>query len=320
MAKELGKYNVRNSPDPPASRLHVFADAEQLGRRLARSVGLGCARVGVHTFPDGESLVRIQPPAGRHAVLVRSLYDPNAKLVETLLAADALRRAGAQQVTLITPYLPYMRQDTVFRPGEPISQHVIGRCLGRAFDRVLTVEAHLHRIRRLRDVIPGRAQSLSAASAVADWIQHTAPHSLVVGPDSESEPWVRAIAQKAHTTWVIGTKNRLGDRRVQITFPTLPACRRVVIVDDIASSGETLAVAAQELRRQGVPAVDAVVVHAIFAPKALDRIRAAGIGRIVSSDTIPHSTNGLSVVSVLAAALKKIVEGDANVPDQTCPD
>jgi ribose-phosphate pyrophosphokinase len=305
---KMMKNLVRHSPsEPPAARLHVFADSEQFGRRLARTLGLGCARVGVHMFPDGESLVRIRPPAGQHAILVRSLHDPNPKLLETLLAADALRRADAQQVTLIAPYLPYMRQDRIFRPGEPISQHVIGSCLGQAFDRVLTIEAHLHRITRLSDVIPGRAQSLSAAPVLAEWIQRTVPHSLLVGPDAESEPWVRAIAQKAQTQWVIGTKERLGDRKVRITFPGLPVCEHAVIVDDIASSGETLAVAAQELRRQGVPSVDAVVVHAIFAPQALSRIRAAGIDRIISGDSIPHPTNGLSVIPVFATALKKIV-------------
>lgn len=315
------KNLVGHSPsEPPAARLHVFADSEQFGRRLARTLGLGCARVSVHMFPDAESLVRIRPPAGQHAILVRSLHDPNPKLVETLLAADALRRAGARQVSLIAPYLPYMRQDRVFHPGEPISQHVIGTCLGQAFERVLTIEAHLHRITRLSDVIPGHAQSLSAAPAFAKWIQRTAPHSLLVGPDAESEPWVRAIARKAQTRWVIGTKERLGDRKVRIRFPRLPACRGAVIVDDIASSGETLAVAAQELQRQGIPSVDALVVHALFAPQALSRICAAGIGRIVSSDTIPHPTNGLSVVPVFATALRRIVKGVADVPDQACSD
>jgi ribose-phosphate pyrophosphokinase len=132
-------------------RIHAFADTAQFARQLARAVQGDYAQVTVHRFPDGESLVRIQPPAGVHAVLVRSLHHPNAKLVETLLAADALRRAGAQCVTLIAPYLPYMRQDTVFTPGEPISQRVVGTCLGRAFDRVVTVEAHLHRVHHLGD-------------------------------------------------------------------------------------------------------------------------------------------------------------------------
>ena len=113
-----------------AGRLHVFADTMRFGRALARASGRTYTAVRVHRFPDGESLVRVAPPT-RHAILVRSLHEPNAKLVEVLLAADALRRAGARRVTLVSPYLPYMRQDAVFAPGEPISQRVIGR-LARA--------------------------------------------------------------------------------------------------------------------------------------------------------------------------------------------
>ena len=106
---------------------------------------------------------------GVEAILVQSFNDPDRKLMPALLAADALRRAGASRVTLVAPYLAYMRQDRVFRSGEPISQRVFGQCLGRAFDRVLTVEAHLHRTHRLSDVT-GRARSLSAAPAIARWL------------------------------------------------------------------------------------------------------------------------------------------------------
>jgi ribose-phosphate pyrophosphokinase len=263
--------------------------------------------VEVHRFPDGESLVRIRPPAGACAILVRSLYDPNVKLVETLLAADALRRAGAQQVILVAPYLPYMRQDTVFAPGEPISQRVIGECLGRAFDRVLTIEAHLHRVRQLHDVVPCQAQSLSATPALAAWLRRSRERCLVVGPDEESEPWVRAIAQEAQIPWVVGKKERRGDRRVQIHFPTLPSYSRAVIIDDIASSGATLAAAARALRRQGIPVVDALVVHAIFAPGALTRIRAAGVRRMLSCDTVPHPTNTIRSAPLVAAVLQATI-------------
>jgi ribose-phosphate pyrophosphokinase len=286
-----------------SARLHVFPDSARLGIQVARDAGLGVARVVVHRFPDGESLVRVRPPSGRHAILVRSLHDPNAKLVETMLAADALRRAGARRVTLIAPYLPYMRQDAVFAPGQPISQRVIGACLGQAFDAVLTLEAHLHRTRRLTDVVPGRGRSLSAAPALARWIRRAAPGCLVVGPDEESEPCIRAIARAAGTPWVVGRKQRLSDHRVHIRFPPLPATLRAVVVDDIASSGGTIAMAARALHRRGVAAVDALVVHAIFAPGALTRIRRAGVRRVLSCDTVPHRTNAIRTAPVLAAAL-----------------
>jgi ribose-phosphate pyrophosphokinase len=291
----------------PALRVHGFSDSLRFAERLARAARAGLARVRVHRFPDGETLPRIAAPPGVHAVLVRSLHDPNPKIVEALLAADALRRAGARRVTLVAPYLPYMRQDRVFAAGEPVSQRVIARCLGGGFDRVLTLEAHLHRTRRLSDVFPGGARSLPAAPALAAWVRRAARGALVVGPDEESAPWIRAIARQAGAPWTVGEKTRRGDRAVAVRFPRLPERppAGAVIVDDIASSGATLAAAARALGRRGVAVVDAIVVHAIFAPGALARIRAAGVRRVVSCDTIPHSTNAIPVAPLLASALRR---------------
>ena len=132
--------------------VHALRDSARFARRLARSLNASFAAVRTHPFPDGETLVRVTHNIGVEAILVQSFNDPDRKLMPALLAADALRRAGASRVTLVAPYLAYMRQDRVFRSGEPISQRVFGQCLGRAFDRVLTVEAHLHRTHRLSDV------------------------------------------------------------------------------------------------------------------------------------------------------------------------
>jgi ribose-phosphate pyrophosphokinase len=283
-------------------RLHTFADSRALTRRIARAADLACAQVGVHSFPDGESLVRVATPAGRDAYLVRSLHDPNAKLVETLLATDALRRAGAQTVTLIAPYLPYMRQDAVFRRGEPISQHVIGRCLGAAFDGVVTVQPHLHRVDSLSEVVPGPSRALSAAGPIAAWIGRQSG-TWVIGPDEESRPWVEAIACPIGASFAIAEKKRRGDVSVGVRLPRLPRGCRAVIVDDIASSGATIAATARAARRAGAAVVDAAVVHAIFARGAGRRIRSAGVRRLVSCDTIPHPSNAISVAPLIAAAM-----------------
>lgn len=285
------------------TRIHVFPDSVAFGQRLARAAQLPNARIALHRFPDGESLVRIRPPAGQDAVVVRSLFHPNAKLIETILAADALRQAGAQRVTLVAPYLPYMRQDTVFSKGEPISQRAVGALLGRDFDAVLTVEAHLHRVFELSEVIPGRARSISAAPAIGAFLAGRRRGLLLVGPDEESRPWVQAVATKAGVPWIVGEKTRLADRSVRIRFPKVPAARRAVLLDDIASSGTTLAAAARALRRSGVNTVEAIVVHAIFAPGALGRVRAAGVTRIASCDTIPHPTNAIPTAPLVAQAL-----------------
>jgi ribose-phosphate pyrophosphokinase len=286
-------------------RIHFFPDSERFARRLARALGAPASAVASHRFPDGETLVRVHTPPESHAVLVRSLHDPDAKLVPVLLAADALRRAGARQVSLVAPYLPYMRQDRVFRSGEPISQRVVGQLIGSAFDAVLTLEAHMHRVTRLGEVVPGRARSISAAPALGEWVRRNARGALLIGPDAESERWVRAVARIAGRPFAVGAKVRRGDARVQIEFGALPDTRRALIVDDVASSGSTLAEAARRLRRRGIEGIEAAVVHAVFAPRARSRIRRAGVRRIVTCDSIPDVTNAVFTARLFAAALDR---------------
>lgn len=290
-------------------RLHAFPDALGIAGRLARSLRRPCRPIDLHRFPDGESLVRVDHRPGADAVLVRSLDDPNARLVEVVLAADALRRAGARRVVLVAPYLAYMRQDAVFAPGQPISQRAIGALLGGSVDAVLTVEAHLHRVRRLAEVFPVPARSVPAAPAIARWLRGHAPGAIVVGPDEESEPWVRAIAAAAGVPFVVGRKRRRGDRDVRVQLPTGARGAHAVIVDDIASSGRTIAEAAVGLRRAGFARVDAVVVHAILARGAIASLREAGVRRLVSCDTIPHPSNAIPVAGLLAPLLRALPPG-----------
>lgn len=272
-------------------------------RQVARAMRATATAITTHQFPDGEGIVRVAAPSGRHAVLIRSLNDPDGKIFQTILAADALRRAGAERVTLAAPYLPYMRQDTVFHPGEPISQRVLGEMLGRAFDAVVTINPHLHRVKNLAEVIPCGARSISAAPAISQWIGSAGGECVVVGPDEESRDFAQAVAEMAGHRWLVGNKRRLGDRRVKVEFAERVDAKRAVIVDDIASSGVTLAAVAAALKRAGVRTIDAVVVHAIFAPGAIGAIRRAGVRRVVSCDTIVHPSNAIGTATLLADAL-----------------
>jgi len=278
--------------------------------------------VRVHRFPDGESLVRVRPTPGDRAILVRSLHDPNAKLVEMMLAADALRRAGARHLTLVAPYLPYMRQDIVFHAGESLSQQVIGQLLGRCFDRVVAVEPHLHRIATLGEAFPCDAIAISAAPAFAAWLERMRTPPLLVGPDEESEPWLRAIAALTGLPFAVGRKVREGDTRVKVEFsrPLPPDSASAVIIDDIASSGATAAQTARALRRAGVRQIDVAVVHAIFSPGAVERMRRAGVRRIVSCETVPHETNALRVVDCVARVLvPQALASEAAAPGALAP-
>ncbi len=286
--------------------VQAFDDSRGFAEALARELGVRCGQVEVHRFPDGESRVRVESDAETKVVLVRSLNQPNPKLVELLFAADAFRRGGVTELTLVVPYLGYMRQDRAFRAGEAVSQRVVGKLLGEAFDRVLTVEAHLHRTSRLADVIPCDAESISAAPQIGVWSRAEGRFDLVVGPDSESAPWVRVVAETANLPWIVCDKVRGGDRDVEVSVPIPPdGVRSALIVDDIASSGATLAAAARGLRRAGLERVEAVVSHALLGEKTERLLREAGITRLCSTDTIPHASNAISVASCVADRLRE---------------
>ncbi len=275
--------------------------------RLAAKLGVPMHVIDIHRFPDGELKVTVGPAAAT-TVLYIPLDAPNEKLVALLFVAEALRRGGAKRLVLVAPYLCYMRQDTAFHAGEAISQKAMGRLLGDTVDRIVTVDAHLHRTHDIRAVFPGtEAEDLSAMPAIAGALRGADKTTVVVGPDEESTPWVSDLAGRLGLAHAVGHKTRAGDRSVQIQFaaPELFKDRPVLLVDDIVSSGGTLMVCAQALLKAGAASVDAVVTHALFPPAMLEDFQRAGIRSVRSTTSVPHPSNAIALDDVLAAALRK---------------
>lgn len=283
------------------------AEAQPIAGRL----GLPLTEISVHTFLDGEIRVTAGP-AAPVTIVYASLDRPNEKLLALLLASEALRRSGAHRLVLVAPYLCYMRQDTAFQAGEAISQRVVGHLLTDAFDRIVTVDAHLHRTNDIRDVFPGiEADNLSAMPAIADTLRATGfdRTTIVVGPDAESEAWVSDLSGRLGLPHMSARKTRRGDRSVTIELPEPHAVsgRPVLLVDDLASSGGTLAVCARELKTVGAATIDAIVTHALFPPGTVDEFACAGIRSIRSTNSVPHPTNAIALDDLLATALQNDV-------------
>ncbi|WP_374379339.1 ribose-phosphate diphosphokinase [Pseudomonas fluvialis] len=295
------------------SLLLYFAEEALPARRLAEACGLPAAAVESHRFPDDELRLRLPLQPGQalpeQLVLYRSLDRPNEKLVELLLLAGEARRLGVHRLWLVAPYLAYMRQDMAFHPGEVVSQQIIGPFLAGLFDGVITVDPHLHRIASLAEAIPrGVAVSLSGAPMLAELIAEQVEQPLLLGPDAESAQWVGQAAAVHGWPHGVCTKLRSGDRQVQISLPALDLRgRNVVLLDDVASSGRTLAAAAQQALAAGAATVDVAVTHALFAGDALAVIAAAGVGRVWSTDCISHPSNAIAMAPCLAQALQPLL-------------
>lgn len=281
-------------------------DAERLAERLRQRLDAAPASLAIHRFPDGERCVRITGDvAGRAVVLVAALDRPEEKLLPLLFAAATARDLGAATVGLVAPYLPYLRQDRRFHPGEGVSARYFARLLSRAVDWVVTVDPHLHRIGDLGEIFTVPVTVVHAAPLLADWIRARVPRPLLLGPDAESAQWVEAIASLAGAPSALLAKRRLGDAAVEVTLPDLGAYagRHPVLVDDIVSSGRTMIEAIRLLRESGWPAPVCLAVHPVFAPGAYGAIRAAGAEPIVTCNTLSHPTNGIDVDELVAAAV-----------------
>jgi ribose-phosphate pyrophosphokinase len=282
-------------------------------RRLASLLGLPLREIALHRFPDGEMRVTVGPAAAT-TIIYAPLDRPNDKLIAILFAAEALRRAGTKRLVLLAPYLCYMRQDAAFGEGEAISQKVIGRLVAGIVDRVITVDAHLHRTPDISEVLPGiEAENLSAMPAIANSLRLAGidPATIVVGPDAESGPWVSDLAGLLGLAHRVARKVRRGDRSVEIGFadPAPIAGRPVLLVDDIVSSGGTLIAGARALTAAGAATIDAVVTHALFPSEMATEFANAGIRSIRSTSSVPHPSNAILLDDILAASLRGEVNG-----------
>ena len=284
----------------------AFQDEAVLAQGLATAMGWPLALVDEHNFPDGETRLRLPPRLPPQVVLLRGLQQANTRLTPLLLAAAGARELGAQQLTLVSPYLAYMRQDMAFTPGEVVSQRHLGRLLAASFEGVITVDPHLHRVATMDEIVPGRrGVALTAAELLGGHIARQVPGALLLAPDEEAGQWVRRAAKAHGLDHAVCRKQRHGDRDVDVSLPDHDvAGRAVVLLDDVASTGRTLIAAARGALDRGAASVDVAVTHALFMGDALAQVRAAGVRHVWSTDCVPHASNAVSVVPLLAAALR----------------
>lgn len=290
--------------------LFAMPGSERLAAQLGGVLPSDPGELRLHQFPDGECCPRFMTAvAARDVVLVDSLDRPDGKILALYLAASVARELGARSIGFVIPYLPYMRQDMQFNPGEGVTSRHFARLLSSCCDWFVTVDPHLHRHRNLSVIYTVPSGLVHAAPEIAKWIRQNVERPFLMGPDEESLQWVSEVADAVGCPGTVLRKVRSGDRAIAVSCPDLSAWTGMtpVLLDDIVSTGSTMIAAMRQVLDARMAPPVCVAVHPVFAGDALAAIAAAGPARIVSCNTIDHPTNQVDLSQPIAAAVGELL-------------
>ncbi len=289
---------------------------DSFNRILSDSIGARLIPMERRIFPDGEVCPRVMGEV-RGSDVILSLRmkagkcKPNEYLLEVLFTIRNLKEhMNAEDITLIMPYFPYARQDAIFRIGEPLSSKYVAELLeASGISRVISVTVHLHRIDSFSNLFnEADAINLSGFESLADKLKSLDLRDpFILGPDTESINWARELAKyygiEEYDAFTKERDIQTGEIKTIVKEIDLSG-RDVVVVDDMVSTGGTMANAVKAAKEMGARFVVSAFVHPVLAPGAIDKIIGAGADVIIASDTIEWIGSKASVVSTIAKALR----------------
>lgn len=278
------------------------SSSRDLAKELATILDCTYIQAASTRFPDGECYTRIDAEElSDDVVIVQNTY-PDGNLIEMFLLQDAVRRLGAKSVTMVIPYFGYARQDRVFKPGEPESAKVMAQHLDMGCDRVITIDIHKESV---LDYFSCPHEDLKAASVIADYFMDK-KIDLVLSPDIGAANRAKDVGERMGLPHDHLEKTRLSGVDVRIA-PAKMDCtgKRVLIVDDIISTGGTIVAAAQALREAGAESVSVACTHGVFVNNAIEKLTGSALDAVLCCNTLENEVSHISVASLIADSIRK---------------
>ncbi|MHA1271236.1 MAG: ribose-phosphate diphosphokinase [Candidatus Helarchaeota archaeon] len=264
-------------------------------------------------FPDGEKYIRIMDDAiaGSSYVVIQSMYkNPDEYLIEYLFIVNTLKENKAKEIIGFIPYFPYARQDCVFNSGEPISFKIVAKLIQDAgTDKLFTFDPHLHRIKSLSEIFSIPAQNISLLPSIVTYLKenYNLDDAIIIGPDEESEQWTRMAADESGLEYDILEKVRYSDYKIEIKPRDLDVYDRdIILIDDIISTGKTMAETIRILKKQGAHKIFAATSHPLLIGDALINLYQAGANVVIGSDSIPSPVSLIKCSPIIAEIIRKM--------------
>ncbi len=262
-----------------------------LAEKIAGNLGLKLSSLEVFVFPDGEKRIRILDKVLREdVVVVQPTSSPtDENYMQMFFIVDALKRSGAKSITAIIPYFGYQRQDHMFRIGEAVSVGVVAKILEAVgVNKLIAVDLHSIKIEEAFNI---SVIHLSALSIFAKFIKEKGwnnKSSTLVSPDKGGIRRIKILSKMLNNMqYVTIEKNRdLESGKVSADKINGQIGERVVIVDDMISSGGTIALAAKILKEKGAKEIYVFATHPVFSDKAPKLLQESEVKKVYVTDTI----------------------------------
>lgn len=289
-----------------------------LAQEVAGLLNIPLGKIDLTRFADGELRPWIQEDVRDKTVFVlESLsYPMDEYVMELALIGDAIRRSAPKTMVAVIPYMGYARQDKQHRIGEPVSARVIAKFIEVSkFKEIISVDLH-------NDAIVGFFQipviHVSALDILTEKVKKLLlPNAIVVSPDVGGVKRARNLAYALDAPMVVMEKKRYLDRHdTSEAFQVIGDVkgRDAIIIDDVISTGGTIANSAASLKDAGARSVTVLASHPVLAGEAVQKLSDAPVDRLIVTNTIHLPKEKLfkklrvvSVAPVVADAISRII-------------
>jgi ribose-phosphate pyrophosphokinase len=277
--------------------------AKAISESLSKEIIQPELRATFKRFPDDELYIRILDDVKDEDVVIVQTTFPDPKIVELLLLQDAVLEAGANQIIVVIPYFGYSRQDKKFEDGEPISARAIAKHVSLHADYVITVDPHKE---HLLDFFSVPAYSCSAVAEIAKYLKDKEV-DFILAPDKGAKNRAQQAAQIIKCEYDYMEKTRIDGTTIKIKPKNLDAQdKNVAILDDIISTGGTMAKSITELKKQGAKTVSLACTHGLFVEGAKEKLIQAGCDEIIATDTIESEFSKVEVTPSIAKIMQEL--------------
>ncbi|NYZ77710.1 ribose-phosphate diphosphokinase [Candidatus Micrarchaeota archaeon] len=257
--------------------------------------------VEIKRFPDGDDYVCIPPVKNEPSLLFHRLYpNQDVSLMQAMLMLSTLKKGGSP-TTLVSPYLPYARQDKIFKEGEALSAEIICNLLAHAgAKKLVTIDCHFMK-REGTSVYGGlEIESISANKLLIEHARKKAGEIEVISPDIGANYLVKEFGgksmEKKRGEYVSGRETYRKIESLERSFEVKG--KNILILDDMISTGGTMLKAVENVKKGGAKKVLCAATHGFFLKDSLQKLNAA-CDSVFVTDSIPSPVSEVSIRPLL---------------------